>query len=252
MRVISIVNQKGGVAKTTSSVNLAAAFAELGKRVLLIDMDPQSNCTDYAGIELETGVKTAKELLLSAAHIEECILKKDGYDCIPASISLSRSEMEINQKMHRINLLKNKLKQLGEAYDFVIIDCPPSLGILMVNALIASTDVLIPINPGMYAVTGLDDLFQTVEEVKQENTALDIRGAFYTMVDKRKNFSSQLEEFITENYPGLLMDTKIRVCANIDKSQAARTDIFRYDRENKVKSRSAQDYLELAKELLND
>lgn len=252
MKVISIVNQKGGVSKTTSSVNLAAALAKLNKKVLLIDMDPQSNCTDYAGIDIEQDTKTTKELLLSDLHIKNCIVEKENYDCIPTTISLSRSEMEINNKIHRINLLKNKIKQLNDEYDFVVIDCPPSLGILMVNALIASTDILIPINPGMYAVTGLEDLFQTIEEVRQENTTLNIKGAFYAMVDKRKNFSTQLEEFIKENYPGLLLKTQIRVCANIDKSQAARTDIYKYDIENKTKSRSAEDYIALAKELLND
>lgn len=195
-RIISIVNQKGGVGKTTTTVNLATALAAVGKKVLLIDFDPQGNASTGLGVDAEKREITSYDLILNDLAPEEAIQSTTipNLDVIPATIDLSGAEIEMVSLVAREFRLKNALENHAGRYDFILIDCPPSLGLLTLNALVASHSVMIPLQCEFYALEGLSHLMRTVQLVQANlNTGLDIQGIVLTMYDKRNKFTEQIE-----------------------------------------------------------
>ncbi|MGL4533621.1 MAG: ParA family protein [Fusobacteriaceae bacterium] len=245
MKIVSIVNAKGGVGKSTTAQSVASQLKRLGKKTLLVDLDPQGNTTFGSGFIPEKEDKTIKDLLLGVATAKECIVKLERYDLLGSDIRLAGAEMELFSKIARESILKNKLEELKNKYDFVIIDCPPSLSLFTLNGLVASSEVIIPASTSTYALTGLEELMNTIEAIKALNKKLVVKGIFLTQFDTRESFSHEVVEYIKELYPQLLLTTKIRRDATLNKAQSRQMDIFDFD----VKSRVAQDYIELVKEL---
>lgn len=243
MKIIALINQKGGVAKTTSAINLAAALKILNKKVLLIDLDPQGNATVGSGVEVTADMNTTHEFLLGPFTASECKFEKE-YDIIPTDIRLATAELEIFSKFSRESLLKNKLKEITD-YDYIIIDCPPSLSLLTINALVAADLAYIPVAASVFALTGLEQLKDTIISVQPLNN-IEIGGVFLTRFDSREKFSHEVTNYLSEMFGEKLMNTKIRTCANINKAQVQGLDIFKFD----SSSRSAEDYMSLAKELV--
>lgn len=246
MKVISIVNQKGGVAKTTSAVNLASALTKLGKKVLLIDLDPQGNATHGSGL-LENDVTVGTVELFTDSNIKDCILNTNIYDLVGTTITLAKTEMDLTQEYGREFILREKLEKL-EKYDYVILDCAPSLGNLTINALVASTKVLIPVEAGIYSLTGLEQLLSTIGKLERLNKDLKNIHIFLTKFDMREKLSHDVEGYLQENYPEYYKGNKIRVCAELKKAQADMKSIIDFNME----ARSAIDYIELAKGVLNE
>lgn len=244
-KILSLVNQKGGVAKTTSTINLAAALSKLGKKVLVIDLDPQGNCTIGSGIELNELKYGTYNLLLENTEAKDCIIKGPVYDIIGTDIKLAGAELIIISKIARESLLKHKLEKLG-GYDFILIDCPPSLSLLTVNALTASTSAYVPVSASVFAVGGISQLTETIDSIKILNRDLEIKGVFLTRFDKREKFNFIVEDALIEMFGEKVLKNKIRVCADINKSQVQGIDIFSHN----PKARSAEDYMELAKEVI--
>ncbi|WP_426711039.1 ParA family protein [Cetobacterium sp. SF1] len=243
--ILSLVNQKGGVAKTTSTINLAAALSKLGKKVLVIDLDPQGNCTVGSGIDLTNLKYGTYNLLLENTPAEDCIIKRDSYDIIGTDIKLAGAELIIISKIARESLLKHKLDKLT-GYDFILIDCPPSLSLLTVNALTASTSAYVPVSASVFAVGGITQLSDTIDSIKILNKDLEIKGVFLTRFDKREKFNYMVEDALLQMFEEKLLKTKIRVCADINKSQVQGVDIFTHN----PKARSAEDYMQLAQEVI--
>ncbi|MDR0676657.1 MAG: AAA family ATPase, partial [Elusimicrobiota bacterium] len=203
MNIIAVANQKGGVGKTTTSVNLSASLAYLGAETLLIDMDSQANCTSGLGFEKNNIKKTIYDVIIGEKNIEEVILPTDidWLDIIPASIDLVGAEVEIIQLEEKEYILKNALKKIAYQYDYIIIDCPPSLGMLTLNSLNASNNVLIPIQCEYYALEGLGQLLNTIKAVKEHfNKELDIEGVVMTMFDSRVNLNKEVIENVKKYF----------------------------------------------------
>ena len=189
-RTIVIANQKGGVGKTTTSINLSASLAELGKKVLVVDMDPQGNTTSGLGVEKENLEETVYQLLLGEIQIEDCLIREkfENLSIIPSNIDLAGAEIELIDVENKQYLLKNALDQIRENYDFILIDCPPSLNMLTINAMCAGNTVLVPIQCEYYALEGLSQLMHTINLVKERlNPDLEIEGVVFTMYDARTN-----------------------------------------------------------------
>ena len=194
-RVIAIANQKGGVGKTTTAINLSAALAEKGKRVLVVDTDPQGNTTSGFGIEKNELENTIYELLLGECSVQDCIIKdkKSGVSIIPSNVNLAAVEIELIDADKREFILKREIDWIREDYDFIMIDCPPSLSMLTVNAMTTADTVLVPIQCEYYALEGLSQLIHTVNLVKERlNPDLDMEGVVFTMYDSRTNLSNQV------------------------------------------------------------
>ena len=195
-RTIVVANQKGGVGKTTTAINLSASLAELGKKVLVIDIDPQGNTTSGLGVDKEEAENTVYELLLGELEISDCIQKEvfENLDIIPSNINLAAAEIELIDVEDKQFILKKAVDEVRENYDFIIIDCPPSLSMLTINAMCAGDTVLVPIQCEYYALEGLSQLMQTIELVKERlNTELEIEGVVFTMYDARTNLSLQVD-----------------------------------------------------------
>ena len=201
-RIIAVANQKGGVGKTTTSINLAACLAEKGKKVLAVDMDPQGNLTSGLGVDKDSVEKSIYELIIGEVDINEVINKEvlENLDIIPTSIDLSAAEIELIGVDDKEYILRNAIDQVKDQYDFVIIDCPPSLSMLTINAMTTADSVIVPIQCEYYALEGLSQLIHTVELVKDRlNSKLEIEGVVFTMYDARTNLSLQVVENVKDN-----------------------------------------------------
>jgi len=248
MRIIAVANQKGGSGKTTTSINLSAALVERGYKVLLVDMDPQFNCTTGVGVELQDGQKTVYDLMLdkNQNHVD-AIHQTDfsGLDIIPASLQLAGAELELPQIVGSEFLLQEAIEQIKD-YDYICIDCPPSLGRLTLCSLSAATDVLVPIQAGKWALMGTNQLFETVELVKQRiNPELNIIGVLCTMYDSRTNLSKEILSALEETFGELMFQTVIRMATKIGESAVADMPLIFYD----SRSNASKQYRQLADEI---
>lgn len=250
-RVISVFNQKGGVGKTTTAVNLAAALAERGLKILLIDSDPQGNLTLGLGINKKKLFHTIYEVLLQMSEIGKVIMKTDFENLylLPGSINLAGAEIEIADFEHRESLLKTQVEKIKGDYDFIIIDCPPSLGLLSINALAASDSVLIPIQCEYYALEGVSQLVQTYNLIKENiNQSLEVEGVLVSMFDGRNNLSVQVVEEIKKNFKGSVYTTVIPRNVRLAEAPSYGLPCIHYDR----KSKGAEAYLDLAEEFMEN
>ncbi|PHO02078.1 chromosome partitioning protein ParA [Rhodobacteraceae bacterium 4F10] len=252
-KIIAVANQKGGVGKTTTTINLAAALQETGNRVLVVDLDPQGNASTGLGIETQDREFTTYDLLVEDAELADVIqsTELDGMSIIPATVDLSSADIELISNEKRSFLLHDALRQPAmDAYDwdYVLIDCPPSLNLLTVNAMIAAHSVLIPLQSEFFALEGLSQLMLTVREVRQTaNTKLRIEGIVLTMFDARNNLSQQVEQDARDNLGELVFETKIPRNVRVSEAPSFAQPVLQYD----PSSKGAEAYRALAKELLN-
>ena len=250
-KIIAIANQKGGVGKTTTSINLSAALAQRGKRILVIDIDPQGNCTSGFGIDKNEPENTAYELLLDDCTIKECILKTayENLDLIPSNINLAAAEIELIGLSRKEFILRDALDYVRDDYDFIIMDCPPSLNVLTVNAMTAADSVIVPIQCEYYALEGLSQLIHTINLVRERlNRKLDIEGIVFTMYDARTNLSAQVVENVKEHVEQHIYETIIPRNVRLAEAPSYGEPITAYD----SRSSGAAAYLALADEILAD
>ena len=248
MNIIAFVNQKGGVCKTTSTLNVGAALSRVGKSVLLIDADAQGSLTVGAGIELRDGDLTLWEVLKGTGDINQAIKQKPGaaYDILPADIALSGADIELSSIPGRDFLLREALAQLVKPYDFILIDCPPSLGVVTLMALTASTGAIIPLIPHFYSLHGVAQLRDTIGLVKRRmNPRLEIIGVLLSMYDGRKILHREVAESIDAAFPGKLFSTKIKTSIRVAEAPSAGKDVFEYNVNNVT-----QQYIDLSNEIM--
>ncbi|MFE4712403.1 MULTISPECIES: ParA family protein [Bacillales] len=249
-KIIAIANQKGGVGKTTTSVNLGAGMATLGKRVLLVDIDPQGNTTSGVGINKADVANCIYDILINEAEPGETILetKIEGLHIIPATIQLAGAEIELVSTISRELRLKKALNTVKANYDYIIIDCPPSLGILTINSLTAADSVIIPIQCEYYALEGLSQLLNTVRLVQKNlNPQLKIEGVLLTMLDARTNLGIQVIEEVKKYFQEKVYRTIIPRNVRLSEAPSHGQSIITYD----SRSKGAEVYLELAKEVIS-
>ncbi|MDR3540802.1 MAG: AAA family ATPase [Desulfosporosinus sp.] len=248
-KVVAIANQKGGVAKTTTAINLSACLAELGKQVLLVDLDPQGNATSGMGVAKHKLSRCIYDVLINDIPLEQVIQKTDqkNLKVVPARIQLAGAEIELVSQISREGKLRIALENIKDSYDFIFIDCPPSLGLLTLNALTAATDVLIPIQCEYYALEGLTLLMSTLERVRKHlNPNLSILGALLTMFDARTNLAIQVVDEVKKYFPQKVFKTIISRNVRLSEAPSHGKPINSYD----TRSRGAEVYRELAKEVL--
>ena len=249
-RIIAIANQKGGVGKTTTSINLSAAMAASGKKILVIDTDPQGNTTSGFGIEKNDLENTIYELMLSECSIKECILNDviDGVSIIPSNVNLAAAEIELIGIDKKEFILKREVEWIKDSYDYIIIDCPPSLNLLTLNAMTTADSVLVPIQCEYYALEGLSQLIHTINLVKERlNPELDMEGVVFTMYDSRTNLSSQVVENVKSHLNQRVFETVIPRNIRLAEAPSYGMPINMYD----AKSAGAEAYMSLAGEILN-
>ncbi|EIW17576.1 MULTISPECIES: ParA family protein [Pelosinus] len=251
VKVIAIANQKGGVGKTTTSVNLSACLADLGKKVLLVDLDPQGNSTSGFGFDKTKMKQSVYDVLVNDVPIEGVILqtKIENLMLLPATIQLAGAEIELVSIMSRETKLKRVLDKVKYSYDYVIIDCPPSLGLLTINSLTAANSVLVPIQCEFYALEGLSQLMNTITLVQKNlNPALSLEGVVLTMFDARTNLSIQVVDEVKNHFRHKVYQTIIPRNVRLSEAPSHGQPITRYD----PKSKGAEVYTDLAKEVIDD
>ncbi|ALJ30989.1 Sporulation initiation inhibitor protein Soj [Apilactobacillus kunkeei] len=247
--VISLANQKGGVGKTTTSVNLGADLATMGKKVLLIDADAQGNATSGVGIQKSDIQKDIYDILVNEEPISEAIIpsKHEGLDIVPATIQLSGADIELTPQMARETRLLNALKSVSDQYDYVLVDCPPSLGLITVNAFTASDSILIPVQTEYYALEGLSQLLNTVQLVKKHfNPDLDVEGVLLTMYDSRTKLGQQVNDEVRKYFGDKVYDTIITRNVRLSEAPSYGLPIIDYD----SNSKGSELYMQFAKEVL--
>lgn len=248
-RVIAVANQKGGVGKTTTAINLSSSLVELGKNVLTIDMDPQGNTTSGLGIDKNEVDATVYELILDEASVDEAVTTSimEGLDVIASNINLSGAEVELISIENKEFLLKEKIDTIKDNYDFVIIDCPPSLNLLTINAMTTADSILVPIQCEYYALEGLSQLIHTIDLIKDRlNPGLEIEGVVFTMYDSRTNLSLQVVENVKENLDRNIYKTIIPRNIRLAEAPSYGMPINMYDR----RSTGAEAYRLLAEEVI--
>lgn len=248
-KIIAIANQKGGVGKTTTTVNLAASLGVLEKKVLLIDADPQANATSGLGIDVEEIALGTYQVLEHTREAQETIIQtaSPNVDLIPSHIDLVAIEIELVDKDEREYMLKKAISELRDTYDYILIDCAPSLGLLTLNALTAADSVIIPIQCEYFALEGLGKLLNTIKSIQRiHNPDLDIEGMLLTMYDSRLRLSNQVVEEVKKHFSDMVFDTIIQRNVRLGEAPSYGESIIKYD----ASSKGATNYLNMANELL--
>jgi len=251
VKVIAIANQKGGVGKTTTAVNLAACLADLKRKVLLIDSDPQGNATSGYGIDRRGLKNCVYDAVINETPLQDIIVKTnyENLDIVPAKIQLAGAEIELVSMMNREGKLKNALERVKHNYDYVIIDCPPSLGLLTVNGLTAASSVLIPIQCEYYALEGVTMLMNTIQLVQRNlNPALKLEGIVMTMFDSRTNLSQEVVSEVKKYFKSKVYNTVIPRNVRLSEAPSHGEPVIYYD----GKSKGAQVYMDLAREVIDN
>lgn len=249
-RTIAIANQKGGVGKTTTAINLSACLAEKGKKVLAVDMDPQGNMTSGLDVDKDSVENTIYNLIIGESKMEEVLIKDvlENLDIIPTNIDLSGAEIELLDVEEKEYIVRNEIDKIKDNYDFIIIDCPPSLSMLTINAMTTADSVLVPIQCEYYALEGLSQLIHTVELVRDRlNPKLTIEGVVFTMYDARTNLSLQVVENVKDNLEQTIYKTIIPRNIRLAEAPSYGIPINKYD----PKSAGAESYLRLADEVID-
>ena len=249
-KVIAVFNQKGGVGKTTTNVNLSASMGKMGKKILVLDLDPQGNTTSGYGVDKNSVESTIYEVMLDSLDMREAIISTefDNIDIVAAATELSGAEIELTTMKDREFILKNALEPIREEYDYIFIDCPPSLGMLTINSLTAVDSVLIPIQCEYYALEGVSQLMETIKLVKSRlNPNLDIQGVVLSMFDGRANLSIQVVEEVKRYFKGSVYTTLIPRNVRLAEAPSHGKPVIYYD----SKCRGTEAYLELAEEFID-
>ncbi|WP_259400381.1 ParA family protein [Roseovarius sp. SCSIO 43702] len=253
-RIIAVANQKGGVGKTTTAINLSASIADMGKKVLLVDLDPQGNASTGLGIDAAQRSMSTYDLIFEEAQVDEVVLSTEieGLSIIPATTDLSSADIELYTKEKRLFLLRDALRATDldkYGFDYIFIDCPPSLNLLTVNALVAADSVLVPLQSEFFALEGLSQLMLTIREVRETaNTALRIEGVVLTMYDARNNLSRQVEADARENLGDLVYRTVIPRNVRLSEAPSFAMPVLKYD----SASLGARAYINLAREVVKN
>lgn len=248
MRKISFTNQKGGVGKTTTTINTGAGLSKLGYRVLLIDMDPQANLSYSIKINSGRLEKNVYHVMKGECDIRDAIMKRDGFDLMPASIELSGAEMELVNEPARENILRDSIEEIENDYDFILFDCPPNLGLLTLNAFTASDELIIVLQSEYLALHGLSKLMDLISIVqKRLNPDLKVEGIVCTLYDSRKNLNREVLGHIRDHFGAKVFNTVIRDNIALAEAPSHHKTIFEYD----GSSYGAEDYMKLAKEIRN-
>lgn len=249
-RIIAVANQKGGVGKTTTAINLSSCLSALGKRVLAIDMDPQGNMTSGVGVDKDNVEKTVYDLIIGRATVEECLCKEvfENLDLLPTNIDLSAAEIELIGVENKEFIIRDEVAKIRGNYDFVIVDCPPSLSMLTINAMTTADTVLVPIQCEYYALEGLSQLMHTIDLVKERlNPDLEMEGVVFTMYNARTNLSLQVVENVKDNLDQTIYKTIIPRNIRLAEAPSHGLPINIYD----PKSSGAESYMLLAEEVIH-
>ena len=247
-KIIAVSNQKGGVGKTTTTLNLATGLGMEGKKVLLVDLDPQGNATTGSGVDKNEVETTIYEVIMGEADINAAIHPSKHHDVIPANQHLAAAELELVSKEQRVNTLKNQLQKLQKIYDFILLDCPPSLGLLTLNALTAAKSVIIPMQCEYFALEGLTDLVNTVKRVKQKmNPDIEIEGLLRTIYDSRNTLSKEVSDQLSSYFPNKVYKTIIPRNIRVAEAPSFGKSAIEHDKSSK----GAKAYIDVAKEIIH-